>query len=69
MRTHSIRNHPYGCRRDKENVGNLGRMTDGEMAVLEEKHSTKSIRRLSGSEYTESLYKSRRFQRKGKKKR
>ena len=67
MRTHSIRNHPYGCRRDKENVGNLGRMTDGELAVLEEKHRTKSRRRLSGSEYTESLYKSRRFQRKEKK--
>lgn len=67
MITHSTRYHPYGCRRDKENVGNLGRLSDEEMNLLEEKHSTKSIRRLSGSEYAESLYKSRRFQRKGKK--
>lgn len=67
MITHSTRYHPYGCRRDKENVGNFGRLSDEEMNLLEEKHSTKSIRRLSGSEYTESLYKSRRFQRKGKK--
>ena len=68
MITHSTRYHPYGCRRDKENVGNLGWLSDVELSALEKKHSTKSIRRLTDSEYTESLYRSYRFRRRGKKK-
>lgn len=42
MKTYSKRNHPYGCRRDKENIGYLGRMSDAEYDALCAKHNTAS---------------------------
>ena len=57
----SRRYHPYGCKRDKENVGYLGRMSNSEYNELCKKHSVIShvtvdvekdkIGRISNEEY------------------
>ena len=57
----SRRYHPYGCKRDKENVGYLGRMSNSAYNELCKKHSVIShvtvdvekdkIGRISNEEY------------------
>lgn len=59
----SRRYHPYGCKRDKEYVGSLGRMTDAEYNAFGEKHNIAThraivverdkISRISNEEYKE----------------
>ena len=59
----SRRYHPYGCKRDKEHVGSLGRMTDDEYKALclkhapdliePEHHELDHLGRLPDEEYAE----------------
>ncbi len=63
MKTRSRRYHPYGCKRDKEYVGSLGRMTDAQYNILCERIGAPShvahtvdkskIRKLTAEEYHE----------------
>lgn len=46
----------------------LKRMSDEAFSWSQEKHTGKALRKLTEEEYNESLARSRRFQRKGKKK-
>ena len=59
----SRRYHPYGCKRDKEYVGSLGRMTDAQYNILCERIGAPShvshvvdkskIRKMTAQEYHE----------------
>ncbi len=63
MKTRSRRYHPYGCKRDKECLGCLGRMTDAQYNILCERIGAPShvahtvdkskIRKLTAEEYHE----------------
>ena len=59
---------PYGAKRDRPTQTRLKRMSDEEFSAGFEKSTGKALRKLTEEEYNESLGRSRRFQRKGKKK-